>query len=217
MKKNKSVSEKVKRLSFPEDEKKHSWLGLLLEGYYIVDKGISRAIDSEQKKGRKPACFKGCSHCCSTHKDIPIYPLEMAGVSWYAAEKLKGPGRETLKNQLAIFRKNDTCPFLVEGACAVHPMRPMACRQFNVFGSPCGEGEDPYYSRREDVMEPVKKHVDQAFFVMLPFYGVDRGPERIKIIETGDFHRLVKELHACNWKELAERMERLDRKKPDTC
>lgn len=89
----------------------------------------------------------------------------------------------------------------------------MACRQFNVFGSPCGEGEDPYYSRREDVMAPVKKHVDQAFFVMPPFYGVDKESERIKIIETGAFHRMVKELHACNWKELAERMERLDRKK----
>ncbi len=213
MKKNKSVSEKVKKLAFSEDEKKLPWLGLLLEGYHTVDKGVAKAIDSEQKKGRKPACSKGCSHCCSTHKDIPIYLLEIAGVSWYAAEKLKGPDRESLKKQLAIFKKNDTCPFLVEGTCAVHPMRPMACRQFNVFGSPCGEGEDPYYSRREDVMEPVKKHVDQAFFVMLPFYGIDKESERTKIIETGAFHKMAKELHACNWKELAERMERLDRKK----
>jgi len=213
MKKNKSISEKVKRLSFPEDEKKLPWLGLLLEGYYIVDKGVARAIDIEQKKGRKLACSKGCSHCCRTHKDIPIYPLEIAGVSWYAAEKLKGPHREALKKQLSIFNKNDACPFLIDAACSVHQMRPMACRQFNVFGSPCGEGEDPYYSRRQDVMEPVKKHVDQAFFVMLPFYGIDKESERIKIIETGAFHRMVKELHACNWKELAERMERLDRKK----
>lgn len=213
MKKNKSLSEKVKRLSFPEDEKKVPWLGLLLEGYYIVDKGVAGAIETEKKRGRTPACSKGCSHCCRTHKDIPIYPLEIAGVSWYAAEKLKGPNREALKRQLAIFNKDDACPFLIDEACAIHPVRPMACRQFNVFGSPCGEGEDPYYSRREDVMAPVKKHVDQAFFVMLPFYGVDKESERIKIIETGAFHRMVKELHACNWKELAERMERLDRKK----
>jgi Fe-S-cluster containining protein len=213
MKKHKSVFERVKRLSFPGDETKIPWLSLLLEGYYIVDRGVAKAIDSEQNKGRKPACFKGCSHCCGTHKDIPIYPLEIAGVSWYAAEKLKGPDRESLKKQLTIFKNNDTCPFLVEGTCAVHPMRPMACRQFNVFDSPCGEGEDPYYSRRKDVMEPVKKYVDQAFFVMLPFYGIDKESERIKIIETGAFHKMVRELHACNWKELAERMERLDRKK----
>lgn len=213
MKKNRSASEKVKKLSFPEDEKKIPWLTLLLQGYYIMDKGVAGTIDSEQKKGRRPACSKGCSHCCSTHKDIPIYPLEIAGISWYAAEKLKGPDREALKNRLAIFKKNDSCPFLVDARCTIHPMRPMACRQFNVFGSPCGEGEDPYYSRREDVMGPVKKHVDQAFFVMLPFYGIDKEPERIKIIETGAFHKMVKELHACNWKELAERMDRLDRKK----
>ncbi|HBH62655.1 MAG TPA: YkgJ family cysteine cluster protein [Nitrospiraceae bacterium] len=210
-KKHKSVSEKVKRLSFPEDEKKHSWLRLLLEGYYIVDKGVAKALDAEQKKGRIPACAKGCAHCCSTHQDIPIYPLEIAGVSWYAAEKLSGPEREALKTQLARYRTNDTCPFLVDAACAIHPMRPMACRQFNVFGSPCKEGEDPYYSRRQDVMEPVKKHVDQAFFIMLPFYGVEKESERIKIVETGSFHQMVKELHVCNWKELAERMARRDR------
>lgn len=213
MKKNKSVSEKVRRLSFPEDEKKYSWLRLLLEGYYIMDKGVAKAIDSEQKKGRKPACSKGCSHCCSTHQDIPIYPLEIAGVSWYAAEKLNGPDREALKKQLAVYKKNDMCPFLVDAACSIHPMRPMACRQFNVFGSPCGEGEDPYYTRRQDVMEPVRKHVDQAFFIMLPFYGVEKESDRIKIVATGAFHRMVKELHACNWKELAERMARSDRNK----
>ncbi|MEW6602292.1 MAG: YkgJ family cysteine cluster protein [Nitrospirota bacterium] len=211
-KKLKFLSDKLKRLSYPEDEKKLPWIGLLLEGYFIVDKGVARSIDSAQKNGRKLACSRGCSHCCSTHKDIPIYPLEIAGVSWYAAEKLKGPDRMILKEQLAVFKKSDTCPFLVDTRCAVHPVRPLACRQFNVFGSPCAEGEDPYFSRRGDVMDPVKKHVDQAFFVMLPFYGIDKESERIKIIETGAFHRMVKELHSCNWRELAERMDRLDKK-----
>jgi Fe-S-cluster containining protein len=214
-KKHKSGPEKVKKLSFPEDEKKRPWLRLLLEGYHIVDKGVAKAIDAEQKKGRKLACSKRCAHCCGTHKDIPVYPLEIAGISWYAAEKIKGPDRDVLKKQLGVFKKNDTCPFLIEGACSIHPMRPMACRQFNVFNTPCGEGEDPYYTRREDVMGPVKKHVDQAFFIMLPFYGVEKESERIRIVETGAFHKLVKELHASNWKELAERMERLDRKKPE--
>ncbi|MBS1114086.1 MAG: hypothetical protein H6Q92_1849, partial [Nitrospirae bacterium] len=38
------------------------------------------------------------------------------------------------------------------------------CRQFNVFGSPCAEGEDPYYTRREDVLLPIKQYTDRAFF-----------------------------------------------------
>lgn len=207
-KKNKSGSGKTKRLSFPDDEKKRSWLKLLLDAYQIVDKGVAAAIGSARKKGRKPACSKGCATCCA--KDIPIYPLELIGISWYVTEKITGPVREVLKKQLSGFIKVSPCPFLLEGACSIHPMRPIACRQFNVFGKPCEEGEDPYYTRREDVMDPLKKHVDQAFFIMLPFYGVEKESERIKIIERGDFHKMVKELQACNWKELAEKMERFE-------
>jgi len=202
----------TKRLSFPDDEKNRSWLKLLLEAYHIVDKGIAKAIGTEKNKGRKLACSKGCSSCCVTHKDIPIYPLELVGITWYAAEKIFGETRDVLKEQLAGFEKNSACPFLVSGACSIHPLRPMACRQFNVFNKPCEEGEDPFHSRREDVMDPVKKHVDQAFYVMLPYYKVESESERIRIIETGSFHRMAKELHSCNWKELAGKMERADKR-----
>jgi Fe-S-cluster containining protein len=208
---NKIVSSRAKRLSFPDDEKNHSWLKLLLEAYYIVDKGIVQAIDAEKKTGRKLACAKGCSSCCKTHKDIPVYPLELIGISWYVTEEMTGAGRELLRKQLESHKKDDPCPFLMEGACSVHPVRPMACRQFNVFGKPCEEGEDLYYTRREDVLSPVKKYVDQAFFIMLPFYGVEKESERIKIVETGAFHKMVKELNACNWKSLAEKMDRFDK------
>ncbi|RJQ56539.1 MAG: YkgJ family cysteine cluster protein [Nitrospiraceae bacterium] len=183
---------------------------MLLEGYYIVDKGIAAAIEKEQKNGRKPACGRGCSSCCKTHKDIPVYPLELTGISWYAAEKISGPQREVLRENLRQSGKDDPCPFLIEKACSIHPVRPMACRQFNVFGNPCEEGEDPYYTRRGDVLSPVKKHVDQAFFIMLPFYGVEKESERVRVIETGAFHRMVRELHSCNWKSLAEKMRDSD-------
>jgi len=210
-KKKKNKSGTLKRLSFPDDEKNRSWLRPLLEAYHIVDKGIAKAIEIEQRKGRKLACSKGCSTCCTTHADIPIYPLELSGIAWYVNDKISGTAREVLKKQLGNFKKNAPCPFLLDGACSIHPMRPMACRQFNVFGKSCAHGEDPFHSRREDVMDPVKKHVDQAFYIMLPFYGVEKESERIRIVETGEFHEMVKELHACNWKELAEKMERRDK------
>jgi Fe-S-cluster containining protein len=208
-----SKSSSVKRLSFPGDEKLHPWLAVLLEAYYIVDKGIAGAIDAEKKKGRKLACGKGCSSCCRTHKDIPAYPLELTGISWYAAEKITGTQRATLIKQLEQCMEGEPCPFLIEGACSIHPLRPMACRQFNVFGTPCEEGEDPYYTRRGDVLSPVKKHVDQAFFIMLPFYGIEKESDRIRIIETGAFHKMVKELFACNWKSLAAKMKDFDLKR----
>jgi len=94
--------------------------------------------------------------------------------------------------------------------CSVHPMRPISCRQFNVFGTPCAEGEDPYYTRREDVLSPIRKYVDRAFFIMLPFYGIQREAQRWKIIESGAVHQVVKLMQTCNWRSLAEKMDEFD-------
>lgn len=212
MKKKRRETSIVKRLSFPE-EKYLPWLSMLLDACHIVDKGVAGAIAAEKKKGRKLACAKGCSNCCSAHRDIPVYPLELMGISWYAADKITGPYRGTLREQLKEHTKNSPCPFLIEGACSIHPMRPMACRQFNVFEKQCEEGEDPYYTRIEDVLPPVKKYVDQAFFIMLPFHGVEKGSERVKAVENGALNRMVRVLQECNWRLLAERMEKAEKKK----
>ena len=205
---------KALRLSFPVDAKVYDWLPPLLEAYYMVDKGIAEAIKKETNRKRKLACNKGCSSCCKTHQTIPVYPLELIGISWYVTEKVTGPDREALKNQLRSYKNNDPCPFLFKGSCLVHPMRPIACRQFIVFGNPCAENEDPYYTRLKDVLPPVKKHVDQAFFLMLPFYGVNDELERRKIIQSGSVHRLVKLMQTCNWKTLVDRMDDFDKNRP---
>ncbi len=199
-----------KRLDFHADESIHPWLSMILDAYYIVDKGITDAVKTELRKGKKLACCKGCSTCCNTHSTIPVYPLELVGISWYVVEKSTGPEREAIKNRLAQYKENDPCPFLIEGACSVHPMRPISCRQFMVFGKPCDKDEDPYYTRREDVLTPIKKYTDRAFFIMLPFYGVEKEPERWKIIERGAVHQVVKLLQTCNLKSLAGKMEEFD-------
>ncbi len=209
-KKSRSGSVKTKRMSFLQEEKSLPWLSMLLNAYYILDKGVAVAIESEQKRGRKLACGKGCTICCIALKDIPVYPLELMGISWYAAEKISVPQRETLKARLKNHKKNDPCPFLIESACSIYTMRPMACRQFNVFGKPCAEGEDPYYTRIKDVLPPVRKFVDQEFFIMLPFHGVEKESDRVKAVESGAMHKTVKVLQECNWKLLAERMEQFD-------
>ena len=210
MKKTRSKPNKTKRFSLPEDEKNLPWLSMLLDAYHIIDKGIAASIESYRKKGRKLACAKGCSSCCVTHQDIPIYPLELQGLIWYVTEKFSGSDREVLKSHLSKFTRDRACPFLINGTCSIHPMRPMACRQFNVFVKSCEEGEDPFHTRRHDVMDPVKKHVDQAFFIMLPYHGIEKESERIKFIEAGEMHKMVRELHGCNWKALAEKMNNKD-------
>jgi Fe-S-cluster containining protein len=210
-KQKKSGSSRQRRLSFHADEKKHPWLPLLLDAYFIVDKGVDEAIREAFHKGRKLACGKGCSNCCTTHQTIPVYPLELVGLSWYVTEKISGPVRDIVKMNLSRHREGDPCPFLVNGSCNVHPMRPISCRQFNVFDTPCAAGEDPYYTRRQDVLSPIKKYTDRAFFSMLPFYGVEDEKKRWKIIESGAVHQVVKLMQSCNWKSLAEKMEEFER------
>jgi len=203
---------KPRRLSFPGEETVHSWLSMLLDAYYTVDRGISEAVKMEKRRNKKLACSKGCSSCCRTHKTIPVYPLELVGISWYVTEKIENPDREVLKKQLRDYEENAPCPFLVDSSCLVHPVRPVSCRQFIVFGRSCDEGEDPYYTRRKDVLPPIKKHVDRAFFFMLPFYGVEKESERLKIIKSGSMHTMVKLMQTCNWKSLADKMDDFDKK-----
>ena len=202
------------RLVFPDDEARQVWLPLLLEAAAIVDAGVGEGIRREEKQGRNLACHKGCAACCRSHTTIPVYPLELIGITWYTVEKLEGPVREQLKQQLRAHVQGAPCPLLVDDACAVHPLRPLACRQFNVFGQVCEEGEDAYYTRRADVFTPLREYADAAFDAMLPFYGVAKSAERARLIESGEVHRLAKVLQDYDWKKLAERMQMFDNRRP---
>ncbi len=194
------------RLTFPE-EKATEWLPMLLDSYYIADKAIFEAVTKRERRGERLACAKGCSSCCHTHITIPIYPLELVGIYWFVIEKMGGAVRDEVKRQLKEFRKGKGCPFLVDGACAIHPMRPLACRHFNVFNRPCAPGEDPYYSRRRDVLDPDEKAKNKALAAMLPFHGIRERAERKRAIRTGALNSLVKNLHEIDWPALAMRMD----------
>jgi len=50
---------KPARLSFTDDEKIYDWLALLLDAYYIVDKGIAEAIKKECWRRSKRAEYGG--------------------------------------------------------------------------------------------------------------------------------------------------------------
>jgi len=151
------------RLKFPEDEQKQA---VLLDAYAVIDEGISLAI---REDGRGLACRKGCGNCCR-QSDIPVYPHELAGIYRYSAEKLKGPTREVLKGRLK--GPIGGCLFLMEDSCLIHPVRPASCRQFNVFGKPCEEGEDPFFTRRQDVLTPKREYTLRAFSLVASFYGI---------------------------------------------
>ena len=195
------------RVNFSEHEQRLPWLTVLLDAYLITDQGISESIKREEKQGKKLACACGCASCCKSHETIPVYPLELMGMSWYAAEVLAGDLRDSLKTQLRNLQQIKSCPFLIDNACSIHAVRPMACRSFNVFNRQCREGEDAYYTRREDVLTPLKKYQDDAFNIMLPFYGVKNKAERRKMIKSGAVHQMAKEMLDLNWSTLADKMD----------
>ena len=204
MKKNQQKSSVglSRRLYFPDDEKRIPWLSRLLDAYAVVDTGVAIAIRDAEKKGtRKLACGKGCGNCCVHQTDIPVYPHELVGIYWYVSEKMAPPLRDILKNLLSVHTIGPPCPFLIEGSCSIHPLRPVGCRQFNVFTTPCAQGEDPYHTRREDVLTPIQDYIDRAFAAVLPFYDLKKESDTGKAIrlirsqimnlQTFDWNRLV--------------------------
>lgn len=162
------------------DELRHPWLTLLLDTYIAADTGISEDIGA-LSKGRAVACAKGCDACCSL-KDIPIYPLELNGIYWYVIEKLPAETKARLKPRLSASAQTGECPFLLDGACSIYDVRPIACRQFIVYGRRCAQGEDPFHTRRADVLSPSEGWRLRAFAISLGFYGP---------VPKDDFHALM--------------------------
>ena len=199
------------RIQFPTDEARQPWLKLLLDMQQLADHAVSEGIQRETRKGKSLACARGCASCCRTHTDIPVYPLELMGIAWYAAEKLEAPIRAQVQAQLQQHATRDACPFLVDETCAIHPLRPMACRHFNVFGHQCAPGEDAFHTRREAVLTPVKALKDKALRVMLRYHGIKSETERRRQVETGEIHRLAQSLRDLRWETLAARMDAFDK------
>lgn len=199
------------RLDFPDQERAYPWLSMLFDAFYSADQDIYGSIESEMKKGRVLACAKGCSSCCQTHVTIPVYPLELMGIYWYLLDRAPREMFEVISARMLDFVPGQGCPFLVEGVCGIHPARPLACRFFNVFSKPCAEGEDPYYSRRNDVWTPDERQKDRALSKMLPYHGIVQRTERREAMKNGFLLRFVKNLQEINWPGIAIRLNNRDR------
>jgi uncharacterized protein len=190
-----------RRVHFPADEKRLPWLPLLLDSYAIIDTGVAIALrDVEKKLRKKQACRQGCDVCCR-QADIPLYPHELVGIYWYASERLEKPIRDRVQEQLAVRPAGSPCPFLIDCACSIHPLRPVSCRQFNVFTTPCAPGEDSYFTRREDVLVPLTEYTDRAFAAVLTLYVMKPGLDRAGAIQR--VRAQIMNLQTFDWAKLA--------------
>jgi hypothetical protein len=193
------------RLHFAADEARLPWLTSLLKAYYTTDQGVAHGIRQAGREGRKLACTSGCAACCS-HTEIPVYPLELAGIAWFAVEQLDGAVREKVRLQLTQHKSIPSCPFLVDKTCSIRPLRPIACRLFNVVDRACAEGEDAYHTRRGDVLTPVTFYKNKALALML-HDGVPTEAERKARVADRSVHRLAQNLRKVRWENLALRMQ----------
>jgi Fe-S-cluster containining protein len=182
------------------------WLDGLKALYGRIDTAVAAGIREAEAAGRCLACARGCAACCRTHTDIPVYPLELMGLYWFVLTQLPSVLRVRLAAQLAQWQRFPACPFLLDEACAIHPMRPMACRLFNVFDRPCGEGEDAFHTRPADVLPPPESAKREALDMMLAAQGVTQALRR-ELVASGAVHRLAQNLRALPWHNLAQRIQ----------
>ena len=195
------------RPSYPEDEARFPWLAPLLDSYHIIDAGTMQELQSEERsRGRKVACRRGCASCCLLPV-VPLNPLEVQGICWYASEKLRGAARSAVIEQLRRHRQTPRCPFLVDSECAVYAVRPHACRILHVFGRPCGPEEDVELTRPADIWTHSAEVARLAATVLLPHFGVSGRLEIEDAFEEGFLYDISVPLHELPWEELVERME----------
>lgn len=72
-------------------------------------------------------CDRGCGECCGP---VPVTESEYRKVVFVARAKKLPPKRQGI-----------TCPFFLDGTCAVYDARPFACRLFgHVPGMTCERG-----------------------------------------------------------------------------
>lgn len=187
------------------------WHDLLRRMHAVADAGVEKAVRAEERRRKaKRACRRGCSVCCRHQSDVPALPIELTGISWFCAERLAGPARERVRAQLAAHTRGGPCPFLVDHACAVHEVRPLACRLFTVFGRPCSEGEDPFHERRADLLAAPPGLLARAYREMLPFHGVTERADQEAWLERRLVDALVVNLMACDWRTLVGLMDRAE-------
>ena len=148
----------LRRSGFPpEYRREFPWLVPLLKAYTYLHAGLALDI---AETGKTPVCGPGCAHCCK--QPIPVTPVEILGLMLYLRLH-PDPAR---KKTNAPFH----CPFLVNEACSVYPVRPIACRRFLVFGSPCQPQEAVTETRPQDVLWPSRGVLLDTLRLTLPYY-----------------------------------------------
>lgn len=197
-----------RRLNFPEDEAGNPWLSMLLDAYAVVDAGVTEALARhvEREPRDRVACSRGCAPCC-VDNDVPVLLLEAVGLEWFVLHKATRENKAAVLKAIHEFpRRRNTgagCPFLRERSCLVYVMRPIACRNFVVFNTPCAYGEDATETRPQEVLKPKGARLRQAFRYMLPYYGFTEEGAVDGSVSESCLLKVIGSMHLVDWSGLA--------------
>lgn len=195
------------RMIYPH-EQENNWLSILLDIYHLVDSWVK--VDIMQKGIENTIqCRKGCGHCCKT-LTIPINHLEYKGLCWYISEVLGKEEKDRIKSRFLTWKEDSECPFLIEEACSVYPLRPIACRQYFVLNYPCYQTENPWLKRIEDIYcalnDDISWQIAQRYF---HFYGIRDLQVQRKVYEQGGFAQDDRPMTTYDWAGLVAKLNNI--------
>ena len=75
-----------------------------------------------------------------------------------------------------------------------------------MFDTVRAEGEDAFFSRREDVLTPLKLHQEAAYEAMLPFHGFVTPVQKQEAMQHAYIQKQAKVLQEIDWAHLAARI-----------
>ena len=151
---------------------------LVMPMYELCNGATALAIRHSESLGKKVTCGPGCGVCCRQLVPLSIpeaiflaeHVTGFAPQRSAALQKRFTDARSILRHNglldkicaidghedhigiaFAYFQLGIPCPFLSEESCGIHPVRPCACREFNVTSQPgcCAD--------------PLRKKIDRVF------------------------------------------------------
>lgn len=131
----------------------------------LSDRSIQIAVNRNLKPGQAISCSKGCGECCAQLVPVTEIEIQEIAKFINALPKSRRKSimqaftkaKETFENagmweqilqpqqidladsvtfSLRYFEQGVYCPFLEDGACSIHSVRPLACREYLVTSDP---------------------------------------------------------------------------------
>jgi len=107
----------------------------------LVEERVATSL--ARREAARPACGPGCAACCTVN--VGTLAVEGAAIAAFLRARLGPDGARAAARDLLDFhgqvrwlddgeriRARLACPFLdAQGACTIHPVRPLACRSIS--------------------------------------------------------------------------------------